>query len=225
MDHVVILPFDKKMQTMPWEDFLTFLGETYHARGLVCGHDFRFGNRGHGNADLLQSYCRENAMACRVVDEQVLGGVTISSTHIRTLLETGNVAEANRFLGHPHILTGTVTTGRKLGRTLGIPTANIRLPEETVRLPLGVYACKAWVDGKPYLAVTNIGSRPTVGGHETRAESWLLDFDADLYGQPLTLGFYKFLRAEKKFDSLDALREEIMKNAGETRDFFENSTK
>ena len=225
MDDVIVLPFDKKTQTMPWQEFLTLLRENYGGAGLVCGHDFRFGNRGAGNAALLRAYCEETAMACAIVPEQKLGGITVSSTHIRGLLEEGNVEEAGRFLGHPHMLTGRVVSGRKLGRTLGIPTANLSLPEETAKLPFGVYACKAEVEGKEYLAVTNIGNRPTVGGHRITVEPWLLDFQGDLYGKALTLRFYRFLRRERKFPSLDALKEEILKNAGECRKFFENNAK
>ena len=94
-----------------------------------------------------------------------------------------------------------------------------------MQLPFGVYACTAEVDGKAYLAVTNIGNRPTVGGHRITVEPWLLDFEADLYGKTLTLSFFRFLRPEKKFPDLDALKEEIQKNATETRKFFENNTK
>ena len=225
MDDVVVLPFDKRMQTMHWEEFLGLLVEFYGAAGLICGHDFRFGNRGMGNADLLQNYCREKGMACTVVPEQTLDGITVSSTYIRSLLEKGDLEVAEKFLGHPHMLSGTVVSGRKLGRTLGIPTANISIPEDAVELPFGVYACKAQVAGKEHLAVTNIGNRPTVGGHRVTVEPWLLDFDADLYGQELTLLFYRFLRAEQKFPSLEALKEEIGKNAAQTRKFFENNTK
>ena len=225
MDEVIVLPFDKKMQTMFWQDFLDSLVESYGAAGLVCGHDFRFGNRGEGNANLLQAYCLEKHMPCAVVPEQKLGDIPVSSTHIRALLEEGNMEEAAAFLGHPHVLTGEVVTGRKLGRTLGIPTANISIPEGVVQLPFGVYACKALAEGKEYLAVTNIGNRPTVGGHRITVEPWLLDFEGDLYGKPLTLQFFRFLRPETKFSSLDALKEEILKNAAQTRKFFENNTK
>lgn len=225
MDEVAVLPFDKKMQSMHWQEFLDGLVESYGAIGLVCGHDFRFGNRGEGNAMLLASYCENHGMPWAIVPEQKLCGITVSSTHIRSLLEKGNFEEATRFLGHPHILSGTVISGRKLGRTLGIPTANLALPEDTVQLPFGVYACKAKVEGKTYLAVTNIGNRPTVGGHRVTVEPWLLDFDGNLYGKELTLFFYAFLRPERKFPDLDALKEEIGKNAAQTRKFFENNTK
>ena len=225
MDDVIVLPFDQKMMTMHWQAFLDNLVETYHAAGLVCGHDFRFGNRGEGNSQLLLDYCKMRTMPCAVVPEQKLDGTTVSSTHIRTLLEAGRMEEANRFLGHPHTLTGEVVSGRKLGRTLGIPTANLSIPEGVVRLPFGVYACKAAVEGASYIAVTNIGNRPTVGGHRVTVEPWLLDFEGDLYGKELTLSFYRFLRPEQKFPSLDALKEEIVKNAQECRKFFENNAK
>ena len=225
MDDVIVLPFDKQMQTMNWQAFLTSLQENYGAAGLVCGHDFRFGNLGEGNAALLQAYCQENHMPCAVVPEQRLGETPVSSTHIRTLLEEGRMEDAAAFLGHPHILTGEVVTGRKLGRTLGIPTANLSIPDGVVQLPFGVYACKALAEGKEYLAVTNIGNRPTVGGHRITVEPWLLDFQGDLYGKQLTLSFYAFLRPQQKFPSLDALKEEILKNAAQTRKFFENNTK
>ena len=224
ISHIHCFPIDKKVMSTSWEDFLELL-LSEGAAGFVCGHDFRFGHRGQGDAALLADYCLENNMPYGIVPEQKLGEVTVSSTHIRTLLEDGAVEEANRFLGHPHILSGEVVSGRKLGRTLGIPTANLSLPEEVVKLPFGVYACKAEVAGQVYIAVTNIGNRPTVGGHRVTVEPWLLDFEGDLYGKTLTLHFYRFLRRETKFPTLEALKEEILKNAAETRNFFENNAK
>ncbi len=220
MDTVLELPFDETLMHMPWQAFFRLLVQTHGAAGLVCGADFRFGDRGTGSAELLQAACGAEGIPCIVVPEQRLDGVTVSSTHIRGLLESGDLETANRFLGHPHMLTGTVTSGRKLGRTIGIPTANMQIPAEVVRLRHGVYACRAYADGTEYLAVTNIGSRPTVGGHEVRAESWLLDFDGDLYGEKLTLEFCCFLRPEQRFESLTQLQAEIRKNAEQTRKIF-----
>ena len=224
MDDVIVLPFDRQLMTTHWSLFLSALTEL-GAAGFVCGSDFRFGAGGIGTAKKLEGFCRKRELSCSVVPQQLLDGIRISSSHIRNLLEAGNLEDAVRFLGHPHILSGTVVSGRKLGRTLGIPTANLALPEDTVTLPFGVYACKALVGETAYLAVTNIGNRPTVGGHRVTVEPWLLDFEGDLYGMPLTLSFYTFLRPEQKFPSLDALKEEIEKNALQTRKFFENNTK
>ena len=150
-------------------------------------------------------------------------GLTVSSTRIRGFLAEGNIAEANRFLGHPHRLTGKVVAGHQLGRTMGIPTANIAVPAGVALPKYGVYACKALVDGKAYPAVTNIGLRPTVGGRHVTVEPWLLDYDGDLYGRELTLLFYDYLREERKFQDLDALQTEIRKNADQTRKFFEKT--
>ncbi len=222
MGSVFSYPVTKAVMGMPWE---TFLEELLNAGavGFVCGNDFRFGNRGEGNAQKLEGFCRERNLAFRVVGDQMLDGLRISSTHIRTLLEQGEMEQAVRFLGHPHILTGEVVTGRKIGRTIGIPTANLAIPKEVAQLRHGVYACKATVEEQTFLAVTNVGSRPTVGGHVVTVEPWLLDFKGDLYGKTLRLEFYSFLRPERKFDSLEELKGEIQKNALQTREFFEKS--
>lgn len=220
MDTVVTLPFDEQLRAMPWQEFLNLLLDTYGAAGFITGDDFRFGYRGEGNAEALRAYCRERNLPCVTVPEQTVDGIRVSSTHIRSLMEQGQMEQAVRFLGHPHILTGTVVSGRQLGRTIGVPTANVLLPEGLLVPKFGVYACRAFVQGRSYPAVTNIGSRPTVNGHQVRAESWLLDFSGDLYGKQLTLEFYAFLRPEQKFPSLEALQAEIRKNGEETRRFF-----
>jgi riboflavin kinase/FMN adenylyltransferase len=221
VEHFLVLPFNEELMHMPWQAFLEDLIEK-GAAGFVCGDDFRFGYKGQGNAQKLAQFCRERNMPYDVVSEQTIDGVRVSSTYIRYLIEDGNMETAAKFLGHPHILSGTVVQGRQLGRTIGIPTANLLIPKDVVVPRLGVYACTCWMDGKRYMSVTNIGSRPTVDGHQVRAESWLLDFAGDLYGKELTLEFYKFLRPERKFPSLEELRAEILKNGEETRKFFEN---
>ena len=220
MERVVELPFDMEMMTMPWRDFLHKLVEEYGAAGFVCGDDFVFGHRGQGNTARLQEFSAEHGFGCRVVHQVVHEDTVVSSTHIRRLLEAGDVETAAQFLGHPHILAGEVVGGRRIGRTLGIPTANLALPEGLVKLPHGVYACIAKADGGRYLAVTNIGSRPTVGGHHITVEPWILDFDGDLYGKTLELEFHKFLRPEQKFDSLEELKAQIQSDAAQTRELL-----
>lgn len=224
MDAIVELPFDNALMQMSWRDFVRILrSESYNAVGFVCGSDFRFGYKGEGTAALLQQYCQAEGIPCAIVPQQMLDGIRISSTYIRTLIADGDMVRSEKFLGHPHILTGQVVPGRRLGHTVGIPTANLLLPEYLAIPKHGVYACKAIVGNREYLAVTNIGSRPTVGGHQVRAESWLLDFDGDLYGKEITLAFYAYLRPEQKFSNLEELREEILKNAAQTRKILEKS--
>jgi len=217
IEEIIVFPFDRKLKAMPWRDFISMLMEKYNAAGFVCGEDFHFGKQGQGKAEKLMQACAEMNLPCAVVPQQRIDGVTVSSTHIRYLMETGHMSQAVRFLGHPHILTGKGIHGHQLGRTLGIPTANLMLPKELVVPRFGVYACIAVVDGKRYAAVTNIGTRPTVAGIGITVEPWILDFTGDLYEQEITLEFYQFIRPEQRFSTLDAMREEIFRNASDAR--------
>ena len=214
IENVYVLPVSNETMVKHWRTFLNEL-QKQGAAGFVCGDDFRFGHKGIGNAEKLQSFCRDRGMPCVIVQEQTIDGSRISSTRIRKLLEAGDLEKANRLLGHPHILSGYVVPGRRIGRTIGVPTANILLPDGVMIPKLGVYACTCVIDGKIYVAVTNVGHRPTVGGHQTRAESWILDFDGDLYGKYMTLQFHQFLRPEQKFDSLEQLRTQIQTDAAQ----------
>ena len=216
---ILLLTANKSTLSMSWAAFLEMLIAD-GAVGFVCGYDFRFGRNGEGNTQKLAAFAEERNLPCMIVPEQTMDGEKISSTRIRELLEKGDVENAMLLLRHPHILSGTVVSGQKLGRTIGIPTANLELPEELVKPAFGVYACKAWVDGTYYLAVTNIGTRPTVNGQNVTVEPWILDFDGDLYGKEITLEFHKFLRSEQKFADLEELRAQIQKDAAETRQLF-----
>lgn len=209
VDTVAELPFTDQLMAMPWQDFLDMLVNQYRAAGFVCGSDFRFGSKGEGTAQLLQSYCQSRQLPCAVVPQQILDGIRISSTHIRTLLENGNIQEANRFLGHGHILSGIVQPGKQLGRTIGFPTANLSYPAGLLKLPHGVYACRATVNGEICNAITNIGTRPTVSGEGVTVETHLLGFSGDLYGKAMQLEFLDFLRPEKRFNSFADLQKQI----------------
>ena len=220
IEHVYPFPVNRKVMSTPWEDFLEELMGS-GAVGFVCGDDFRFGSRGEGNAEKLRQFCRDRKLPCVIVPEQNLDGVRISSSYIRKQIGEGDMATAVRFLGHGHMLTGTVVTGRRLGHKLGFPTANIELPQGVIVPRHGVYACRAYEGEKSYLAVCNVGNRPTVQGHQVRTETWLLDFDGDLYGQSVTLEFMYFLRPEQRFESLDALKKAVLCDAENTRKFFE----
>lgn len=219
MEHVRVLPVTRETMGLPWRQFIDLLLEE-GAAGFVCGDDFHFGAKGEGNAEKLQTLCAELGLPCRVVPEQTVDNIRISSTYIRRQIETGDMATAVRFLGHPYTLTGTVVRGQQLGRTLGIPTANLHLPAGLAIPKFGVYACCVLIEGHRYPAVTNIGTRPTVEGQGITVEPWILDFSGDLYGKSITLECYRFLRSEQKFPSLEALQAEIRKNADETRRYL-----
>ena len=223
IDEMIMVPFDDEMRTTPWDRFVTdILVERYGAVHLVAGHDHHFGHRNQGSPELLKEKCAELGLGCDIIPAVTLDGVTVSSTHIRKLLEEGDVETARAFLGHPHVLTQTVGHGRQLGRTIGIPTANLVAPPHVLLPRRGVYAAKITLpDGRAFGGVTNVGVRPTVNnGQDVTVEPWILDFDGDLYGQTLRVEFYRRLRDERKFESLEALKAQIQSDALRTREAF-----
>jgi len=231
---VIVAHYDQRMMTTPWREFVTdYLVRDHGAVHLVVGHDFHFGYRGEGDPQRLQALCAELGVGCDVVPKVELEGITVSSTYIRSLMAQGDMDRAVKFLGHPHVLTHTVDHGKKLGSTLGFPTVNLAFAPGLLIPAHGVYATKVWVlpnypdhasctpgEG-PYMAVTNVGVRPTVrDGDRVTVEGFLLDFSGDLYGRTIRMEFFHYLRPERKFESLDALRAEVMKNADQTREYF-----
>ena len=223
IQRVIFAPFDREMMTMPWQDFITeLLVKQYGAVHLVAGHDYRFGHKNEGTVERLREKCRELGLGCDIIPKVELEGITVSSTYIRTLLEQGDVERAALFLGHPHCLSQTVRHGHRLGRTIGIPTVNLAVPAHVLTPERGVYITRAFLpDGRSCPGVTNVGTRPTVTeGDTVSVETYLLGFDGDLYGQTVRLDFYKRLRGEVKFPSLEALRQEILRNVAETEAYF-----
>ena len=172
-----------------------------------------------GNPELLQAKCRELGLGCDIIPKVEIEGITVSSTYIRSLVQTGDMERAALFLGHPHCLSQTVGHGFRFGRTIGIPTVNLTVPGHVLVPGRGVYISRVTLaDGRSFAGVTNVGTRPTVSDSDAvSVETFLIDFDGDLYGQQIRLDFYRRLRPEKKFDSVDALRREIEHNIDQTR--------
>ena len=220
---VIVARFDERMMKMPWQDFVTgYLVAEHGAVHLVAGHDFHFGYKGEGNPQRLQELCARLGIGCDIIPKVEQDHITVSSTYIRTLVAQGEMERANQFLGHPHTLTDTVAHGKKLGSTLGFPTVNLRFQPGVLVPAFGVYATRVYFEnGESRLAVTNIGVRPTVDSSNTvTVEGFILDFSGDLYGRTVRMEFYKRLRGEEKFPSLEALKQEVMRNAQQTRDYF-----
>jgi len=228
---VEVLPFTDDFMHIPWQDFLALLQDRFDAAHLVCGWDYRFGWRGAGDAGALQSWCADRCLGCDVIPPLVIDGVTVSATFLKGLIASGETEAAIRWYGHPHTLSGTVQPGRHLGHTLGFPTANL-LPAPELVLPKdGVYAVQAAVtsageDGQApsapaseaqagarcFFGVCNVGTRPTVGGHRRTVETWLSGFEGELYGRTLTVDFYRLLRPEQRFASLEELRAQVFRD-------------
>ena len=224
---VLMVPLDHAMMTTPWADFVTnILVGRYHAVHLVAGHDHHFGHKNQGSPELLMEKCRELGLGCDIILKVGVGGITVSATYIRRLVEMGQIERANRFLGHPHVLTGTVRHGRGLGSSRLFPTANLIIPPHVLVPSHGVYVTRATLeDGSSYAAVTNVGTRPTVNsGSDITVEACLLDFEGDLYGKTLRVEFFQHLRDGNRFDSLAALKAQIAADADTTRAYFQNLT-
>lgn len=220
---VILAPFDHAMMTMPWQAFMTdlLIGQ-YGAVHLVAGHDYHFGYKNEGTPQRLQEKCRALGLGCDIIPKVEYDGVTVSSTYIRTLVEAGDMERAAAFLGHRHCLTQTVGHGFRIGRTIGIPTVNLAVPCHVLTPKYGVYVSRVYLpDGRSFPSVTNVGVRPTVSRDgAVSVETFLLDFQGDLYGKTLRLEFCRRLRDEKRFDLLDGLKAQIHRDIDEARAYF-----
>ncbi len=202
VDRVEVIPFTRAFAAMTAAEYLDLLREKYCATLVVMGYDNRIGSD-HKTAAELPGVV--------VVDE--VGNDSLSSTKIRRALEDGDVTGAAAMLGRPYALQGVVVAGNRLGRTIGFPTANMQLYEPLKLVPgNGVYAVEVDVLGQKYRGMTNIGTRPTVGGTSRTIETHILDFDQDIYGLPLEIRFLRRIRSEIHFPSLDALRVQLEKD-------------
>lgn len=216
VDHLCILPFTAETAAETPEEFMTMLERVYHPRHVVCGFNYSFGHLGAGNAESLRAY----GFDVTVVPEVVLGGETVSSTRIRRLLAQGDVRQAARLLGHSYTLSGRVADGKHIGRTMGYPTANVTIPEKKALPAFGVYACWMQTADRAYPAVVNVGRHPTLPEGGVTVEAYALDEQLSLYGEKVRLLFLDYLRPEKRFDSVDALKAQIARDADEAREFF-----
>lgn len=211
-DGVIVAPFDKTFRATSPTAFLDGLFARFSVVGVVCGDDYRYGQGAKGNTETLALYCAEKGVPLEVVEEITCGGARVSTSRIFQCLENGDIAGANRLLGESFRLTGEVSDGRKVGRTLGFPTANV-VVDDCKTLPIeGVYFATARVEGQTYSALAHVGSRPTYGLKERVVEVWLDGFDGDLYGKTMTVYFDEFARKIVAFSSEEELKNQIQKD-------------
>lgn len=196
------------------------LCQQLQARRVCCGFDFHFGKNGAGNVDTLGALCAEMGVELSVVGEVRLGGEEISSTSIRRLIAAGQVSRAAQMLGHPYQVQGTVQRGNQLGRTMQFPTINLPIDPQMVLPRFGVYLSRVYLTGGRYWGITNVGVKPTVGSALPLAETNILGFSGDLYGQPATVELLDFLRPEQKFSSVQALYDQVQKDVQTARRTF-----
>lgn len=212
---VCFADFRALMHLSAREFFTAVLVDTLKARALFCGFNYRFGKNAEGDTALLQSLCEEFGVALTIVPPETEGGEVVCSTLIKRLIAEGNVSRANRLLCARFGFAETITHGRHLGHTLGTPTINQPLSRGLVVPKFGVYASAVTLEnGERYCGVTNIGVKPTVGGAVPLWETWMPQYHGgELYGQRADVRLLDFIREERKFDSLDALKDEILRNS------------
>jgi riboflavin kinase / FMN adenylyltransferase len=225
VSHLLVLKFDREFAATPPEDFVRQLATAARPLREICvGQEWSFGKNRAGNLALLETLGAEMVFNVVGVQPVTSQGTLISSTAIRKAVEAGDFATATRMLGRDYTILGTVEEGKRLGRSLGFPTANLSAHSEQFP-PNGVYAAEGLLDGKTVRGVVNLGLRPTIddGSPQRVLEFHLLDFDRDLYGEDVELRFLHYLRPEQKFENLAALREQIARDVSEARRIFAGS--
>ncbi len=220
VDCVVECPFTEEVRRMEAEDFVEKIARQLHARCIVVGSDFRFGHNRRGDAEMLSALAGKYGYELVVVEKMKEDARDISSTFVREEVAKGDIARANALLGYRYFVTGEVAHGNQIGRTIGIPTINQTPPREKLLPPNGVYLTEAWIGDRGYRGVTNVGCKPTVGGRGVGVETHLLDFAGDAYGKVATVEFIERVRDERKFGSIEELREQMQGDIAYARAYF-----
>lgn len=223
IDQFICIRFDARFAAMEAEDFVQgILLDQLKTRYLAVGDDFRFGRQRKGDFELLKRMGQSQGMEVLDTPTCEQDNQRISSTRIRQALEAGDIQAANKLLGHNYSLSGRIRHGDKLGRTIGFPTLNMRLPDN-LALRKGIYAVKvSGLSEQPLYGAANLGKRPTVNGTDMRLETHLFDFDQTVYGQYVCIEPLAFIRPEEKFDSIDTMQQQIQQDCNQIKDLINN---
>lgn len=205
IDIIAFKTFDKEVMKMDPEEFIKWICSDYSVRGIVVGFNFKFGYKNLGNIELLKGLKEKYGYDLWIIDPYVLNDEVISSTKIRKLLLEGNVEKAFTMLSRPYSLAGEVIHGRKIGRTIGFPTANIKISSNKIIPAVGVYYTNVEVNKNIFKGITSVGHNPTVNGKELTVETFILDFDGDIYGKNINVYFIEKIRNEVKFNGINEL--------------------
>ncbi len=212
MDIVCFKSFNKEFMQMTPKEFVEFLAVKYNAKGIVVGFNHKFGYKNLGNVELLKELQSEYGYKLFVMEPCKFKEKVISSTRIREDISKGEVLEAAKMLDRPYSVVGKVIHGRKIGRTIGFPTANLNYDKNFLLPGIGVYYTNVKVNNKLYKGITSIGKNPTVNGKILTLETNILDFDSDIYGEQIEVSFIKKIRDEEKFNGLDELKDQLKKD-------------
>ncbi|MDQ0148957.1 bifunctional riboflavin kinase/FAD synthetase [Eubacterium multiforme] len=210
IDKVVLKEFNKEFMELSPEGFIRKLCSDYKIKGIVVGFNYRFGHKNLGDINLLKEFSSKYNYKLEVISPLLFKNDVISSTRIRNALSDGEVSEANKMLTRPYSLTGIVEHGKNIGRTLiGFPTANLKVLDEKIIPAKGVYYTNVKWKNNIYKGITSVGSNPTVNGNKLTIETFILDFDNDIYDDEISIYFIDKIRNEKKFNSIDCLKEQL----------------
>lgn len=213
VDIVCFQEFNLEFMKMTPKEFVEFLIFKYNVKGFVVGFNYKFGYKNLGDVSLLRKLQNEYGYELYVMDPCTYNDEVISSTRIRKSLEDGDVLDASRMLSLPYTLNGEVVHGKKIGRTIGFPTANLKYNENFILPKVGVYYTNIKVNNNIYKGITSVGNNPTIEENKSLTiETYILDFSKDIYGEQIDVSFIKKIRDEKKFTSLDELKEELEKD-------------
>lgn len=225
IDYLIECPFTAEVMCMEPKDFIAWIVKALNMKCVVVGDDFRFGHKRAGDYHTLMQYQEELGYETIVIDKMKDENRDISSTYVREEIAAGNLQKANFLLGYHYFIKSDVVHGKKLGRTIGIPTINMVLPVNKLLPPNGVYVTEVLVDEKKYIGVTNVGCKPTVSdANLIGVETYIIDFDRIVYGDSIVVSFLEFVRPEIKFDSVDELKAQMEKDISYARKYYENIT-
>ena len=226
IDHLIIYPFTPEFAQLSYEQFVEeILVGQIRVKHLVVGYDHKFGKNRQGDFEFLKGCADRLKFGIEKLDVLLVNESNVSSTKIREAIQNGDFETANSYLGYPFTLHGTVVEGQRLGRKIQFPTANVEASDPDKIIPgYGVYAVKVEIGSELHLGMLNIGTRPTINNNADHRsiEVHILDFEGDIYGQPITLLFYGKLRDEQKFSSIDALKDQLSLDKTYTLNFFRN---
>ena len=213
VDILVSVKFSKVIASMSALDFFeNILIGQMKVKHVVCGFNYRFGKNGEGDTALLERLCAKHGIGISIMPPVELNGKTVSSSEIRALLLEGNIALANRYLGRPYSIRAKVINGQHLGRALGFPTLNQSYPKKKLVVARGVYLSRVLINKRVFYGITNVGYKPTVNGTTLCAETNVFDFNSNAYGKTVTVQLLEFIRAEKRFSSVELLSEQVRKD-------------
>ncbi len=224
VEYMVEVPFTREIMEMEPEEFITeFLLKRMRMKAAFCGFNYRFGHSASGTPDVLREAGKKYGFSVHEMKPYILQGNVVSSTLVRTLIASGRVDECMRYMGRNYEVAGEVVVGNRLGRRLGFPTSNLVIDPQMVTPPNGVYITYCDYNGVRYPSITNVGVKPTVGDNEKNVETHIFDFNRELYGKTIIVEFLKKLRDEVKFDSVEDLSEQIVRDCKEARKYHEKS--